>query len=62
MAAEEADDDEWTWIEPFNQRARVFRVVADAGYDTEVVDTDGLMRVMSQVKLPMSVSKPVDLG
>jgi hypothetical protein len=52
VATEEADDDDWTWIEPFNQRARVFWHVADTGYDIEVIDTDGLTRVMSQVKLP----------
>ena len=46
-AAEEANDDDWTWIKPFNQQARVFWHVADAGYDIEVVDTDGLTRVMS---------------
>ena len=34
VAAEEADG--WTWIEPFNQRARVFWHVADAGYDIKV--------------------------
>ena len=64
VATEEADDDDWTWIEPFNQRARVFWHVADAGYDIEVVDTDGLTRVMSQVKLPTpnpSGSTAVDL-
>jgi hypothetical protein len=51
-------------MEPFNQRARVFWHVADAGYDIEVIDTDGLTRVMSQVKLPTpnpSGSTAVDL-
>src|SRR3990170_4484374 len=64
VAAEEADDDDWTWIDPFNQRARVFWYVADAGYDIEVVNSDGLTRAMSQVKLPTpnpSGSTTVDL-
>ena len=47
VAAEEANNDDWTWIEPFNQRASVFWHVAETGYDIEVVDTDGLTRVMS---------------
>ena len=38
LAVEEADDDDWTWIEPFNQQARVFWHVTNAGYDIEVVD------------------------
>ena len=41
LASKEADDDDWTWIAPFNQRARVFWHVTDASYDIEVVDTDG---------------------
>ena len=49
VAAKEADDDDWTWIEPFNQWARVFWHVTDAGYDIEVVDTDCLTQVLSQV-------------
>ena len=64
VAAEEAIDDDWTWINPFNQWARVFWHIADAGYDIEVIDTDGLTRVMSQVKLPIpksSGSTAVDL-
>ena len=64
VAAEEANDDGWTWIEPFNQRARVFWHVAHACYDIEVVDADGLTRVMSQVKLPTlnpSGSTTIDL-
>ena len=50
VAAEEADDDDWTWIKPLNQRARVFWYVVDAGYDIEVVDNDGPTWAMSQVK------------
>lgn len=50
VAAEEADDDEWP--QAFNQWARVFWYVVDAGYDIEVIDSDGLTRAMSQVKLP----------
>jgi hypothetical protein len=47
VAAEEADNDDWTWMEPFNQRAKVFWHVAVAGYDIEVVNTDSLTRAMS---------------
>ncbi|XP_020193718.1 uncharacterized protein [Aegilops tauschii subsp. strangulata] len=48
VATEEADDDDWTWIEPFNQRTRVFWHVADASYDIGVVDTNELTLVLSQ--------------
>ena len=60
--AEEADDHYWP--QALNQQARLCGYVADAGYDIEVIDTDGLTRVMSQVKLPTpnpSGSTAVDL-
>ena len=44
VAAEEADDDDWTWIKPFNQRARVCGHVSATGYDMNVIDSDGLRR------------------
>jgi hypothetical protein len=42
--ATEADDDDWP--QALNQRARVCWYVADASYDIEVIDSDGLMRAM----------------
>jgi hypothetical protein len=60
--AEEADDHYWP--QALNQRARVCGYVADAYYDIEVVDSDGLRQAMSQVKWPTpnpSDSTAVDL-
>ena len=48
--AEEADDHYWR--QALKQRARVCRHVSAAGYDIEVIDSDGLRRAMSQVKWP----------
>ena len=43
--AEEVEDHYWP--QALNQRARVCRYVADAGYDIEVIDSDGLTGAMS---------------
>ena len=43
--AEEADDHYW-W-QALKRWARVCKYVADAGYDIEVIDIDGLRRAMS---------------
>src|SRR3990170_1954851 len=50
VATEEADDHYWP--QALNQRARVCGYVADAGYDIEVINSDGLLQAMSQVKWP----------
>ena len=60
--AEEADDHYW-W-QALKQRARVCAHVSAAGYDMEVIESDGLRRAMSQVKWPTpnpSGSTAVDL-
>ena len=60
--AEEADDHYWR--QALKQRARVCGHVSAAGYDIEVIDSDGLRRAMSQVKWPTpnpSGSTAVDL-
>jgi hypothetical protein len=49
-ASEESDDDHWS--ESDNRRSRVFLHAAWAGYDIELIDRDGLMQAMSQVKWP----------
>src|SRR6266511_4341115 len=59
---EEADDHYWR--QALKQRASVCGHVAAAGYDIEVIDSDGLRRAMSQVKWPTpnpSGSTDVDL-
>ena len=48
--AEEADD-HYRW-QSLKQRARVCEHVSAAGYSIEVIDSDGLMWAMSQVKGP----------
>ena len=60
--SEEADDHYWPHA--LNQRARVCGYVADADYDIDVIDSDGLRRSMSQVKWPTPIpsgSTAVDL-
>ena len=60
--AEEANDHYWR--QALKQRARVCGHVSAAGYDIEVIDSDGLRRAMSQVKWPTpnpSGSTAVDL-
>ena len=42
---EEAEDHNWR--QALKQRARVCGHVSAAGYDIEVIDSDGLMRAMS---------------
>ena len=46
--AEEAGDHYWR--QALKQRARVCGHVSAAGYNIEVIDSDGLRRAMSQVK------------
>ena len=48
--AEEAADHYWP--QALNQRARVCRYVANAGYDIKVINNDGMRQAMSQVKWP----------
>ena len=48
--AKEADDQYWR--QALKQQARVCGHVSSAGYDIEVIDSDGLRRAMSQVKWP----------
>ena len=48
--AEEADDHYWR--QALKQRARVCGHVLAAGYDIEVIDSDGLRRAVSQVEWP----------
>ena len=60
--AEEADDHYWR--QALKQWARVCGHVSAAGYDIEVIDSDGLRRAMSQVKWPTpnpSGSTAIDL-
>src|SRR5215216_1808090 len=60
--AEEANDHYWR--QALKQRARVCKHVSAAGYDIEVIDSDGLRRAMSQFKWPTpnpSCSTAVDL-
>ena len=60
--AEEADDHYWR--QALKQWARVCGHVSAAGYDIEVIDSDGLRRAMSHVKRPTpnpSGSTVVDL-
>ena len=45
VAAEEADDHYW-W-QALKQRARVCGHVSAAGYDIEVIDSDGLRRALT---------------
>ncbi|KAE8803357.1 ABC transporter B family member 2 [Hordeum vulgare] len=62
VAVEEADDH--YWLHALNQRARVSWYVMDARNDIEVIDSDALMWVMSQVKWPtpnLSGSTIIDL-
>ena len=40
VAAGKADNDDW--LQPLNQRARVFWYVMDTGYDIKVFDYDGM--------------------
>ena len=44
------EDADHYWPQALNQQARVCGYVANAGYDIEVVDNDGLRRARSQVK------------
>ena len=48
--AEEADDHYYR--QALKQRARVCGHISAAGYDIEVIDSDGLRSAMSQVKWP----------